>query len=263
MIANNAEIKKWEQAEIERSRFEASLQEDLDLHVGRETLDRYYNPPQDTSYALEYSYHLLGDARAKRVLDLGCGKGENTIQLVNRGAQVTGVDISDSLIEIAKRRMRVNGFTEGFDFKACSAHEMPFANESFDIVFGMAVLHHLDLELASREVWRVLRPGGYAIFQEPVRNSKVLSFIRGLIPYRAPDVSPFERPLTDLELAQFARRFSQYQSKAFHSIYVNMAWMIPGVCNLAHPILRFDSKLVNRSKWLQHHATVRVVKMVK
>ena len=41
---------------------------------------------------------------------------------------------------------------------------------SVDVVFGIAILHHLDLPQAAREVWRILKPGGRAIFQEPVRN---------------------------------------------------------------------------------------------
>ena len=70
-----------------------------------------------------------------------------------------------------------------------------------------AILHHLDLDTVSREVHRVLRRGGRAIFQEPVRNSKWVERLRTVVPYQADDVSPFERPLTDAELQNFARHF--------------------------------------------------------
>lgn len=92
---------------------------------------------------------------------------------------------------------------------------MPFPDASIDVVFAIAILHHLDLDLVSREVRRVLKPAGRAIFQEPVRNSSVIRFLRSLVPYRAPDISPYERPLTDGELARFAAGFSTWSVRAF------------------------------------------------
>src|SRR5215475_13231400 len=220
-------VKGRDRSEIVCGDGEASLAEGGDLRVAGRTFERYLDPPADTPFAIEYAYNLLGDVRGKDVLDLGCGNGENTILLANRGAKVSGLDICDSLINLARRRMQVNGFVEGFEFFTGSAHELPFPDRSFDVVFGMAILHHLDLEQTSREVWRVLRPGGYAIFMEPVRNSKLLRLIRKLIPYRAPDVSPFERPLTDLELERFAARFSRYHSAPYQLPYVNVAGLLP------------------------------------
>jgi len=78
-----------------------------------------------------------------------------------------------------------------------SGDELPIPSDSVDVVLGAAILHHLDPDLSSREVWRGLRHGGRAIFLEQVRTSRVLGILRRLIPYRAPDVSPLERSLTD------------------------------------------------------------------
>lgn len=257
------QLRIWEQAEIERSDYEAAHTDGMDLRVSDRTFERYLDPPADTPFAIEYAYNLLGDVRGKDVLDLGCGNGENTILLANRGAKVSGLDISDSLINLARRRMQVNGFVEGFEFFTGSAHELPFPDRSFDVVFGMAILHHLDLEQTSREVWRVLRPGGYAIFMEPVRNSKLLSLIRSLIPYRAPDVSPFERPLTDRELERFAARFGQYHSAAYQLPFANVAGSLPIVRDFATFFTRVDHALLKRAEWLRWYATVRVIKVVK
>jgi ubiquinone/menaquinone biosynthesis C-methylase UbiE len=257
------QLRTWERAEIERSDCEAALKDDMDLRVSARTFERYLAPPADTPHAIEYAYNLLGDVKGKNVLDLGCGNGENTILLVNRGAKVSGLDISDSLINLARRRMQINEVVEGFEFFTGSAHELPFPDRSFDVVFGMAILHHLDLEQTSREVWRVLRPGGCAIFMEPVRNSKLLGLIRKLIPYRAPDVSPFERPLTDLELEQFAARFSRYQSAPYQLPYVNVAEALPVARDFVTFFLRLDHALLQRAEWLRWYATVRVIKVVK
>ena len=112
------------------------------------------------------------------------------------------IDISD-LIDVARKRLVANEVTADVEFIVGSAHDVPLPDDSIDIVFGMAIFA-LDLELSAREVKRVLRKGGRAIL-EPVRNSK--QYLRRLIPYN-PDVSPFERPLTDKELAVYASGFA-------------------------------------------------------
>ncbi len=197
MATDVQEIKKWEDLEVERSASEAKRKEENDLRIKQDIISRYANPPIDTFYPLEYAYHLLGDVAGKTVLDYGCGLGDNSVLLASRGAKVIGVDISPELIELAEKRLELHHLAENAEFRVGSAHELPIEDESIDVVFGMAILHHLDLKLASTEVFRVLKKGGRAIFLEPVRNSKFIKIVLNLIPYQQPDVSPFERPLTD------------------------------------------------------------------
>jgi 2-polyprenyl-3-methyl-5-hydroxy-6-metoxy-1,4-benzoquinol methylase len=262
MTSEREQIKVWERVEVERSAAEASHKDVSALRYTEENLARYMEPPAETAYPLEYAYHLLGDVRGKTVLDLGCGDGENTVLLVRRGARVLGMDISADLISVARRRMEANGISSGYDFMVTSAHDMALGDESVDVVFGMAILHHLDLRLAAREVRRVLRKGGRAIFQEPVRNSKTVAALRGLVPYRSPDVSPFERPLTDAELREFAEGYSGYRSRAFLLPYVSLLQLL-SKGRLMHAAYRFDGALLRRLPPLGHYATVRVVEMTK
>src|SRR2546423_276064 len=181
----------WERAEIERSAFEASHTPDTSLIAQECDFQRYTSPPRSTNFPLEYAYSLLGDLSGKTVLDFGCGSGENTVMLARRHAYVVGVDISESLIRVARRRLDVNGLAGAAHFVVGSAHDLPLEDGSIDVVLGIAILHHLDLDAASREVARVLKVGGRAIFQEPVRDSRIVRTIRKCIPYRSPDVSPF------------------------------------------------------------------------
>jgi SAM-dependent methyltransferase len=167
MIAKVEEIKKWETVEVERSASEAQKKLTDDLRMRDTIIERYANPAADTSFPLEYAYHLLGDAHGKTVLDYGCGTGDNSVLLANHGARVIGVDISPDLVELARKRLELHGFKEMVEFQVGSAHELPLADESIDVVFGMAILHHLDLSLSSKEVFRVLKKGGRAIFLEP------------------------------------------------------------------------------------------------
>src|SRR5258706_1715332 len=186
-MAEAANIRVWEEAEIARSRSEASHTPLDSLRMTEANLRRYMNPQPDTPFPLEYVFHLLGDVAGKVVLDLGCGNGENSILLAHRRPRLVGIDVSESLLGLARQRFALNGVTAPAVFVASSAHDVALPDQSVDVVVGIAILHHLDLRLVAREVKRILRPGGRAIFKEPVRESRTLKFIRGLIPYRAPD----------------------------------------------------------------------------
>jgi len=261
---SKATIQEWERVEVERSAVEAGNTDTSNMLANENNCGRYMSPPEDTVYPLEYSFHLLGDVRGKTVLEYGCGDGSNTLILAKRGALVKALDISPDLIGVARRRLEANGIREGVEFIVGSAHDIPLAEESVDVVFGIAILHHLDLALSSPEVWRVLRPGGRAIFHEPVRNSRLIKFIRGLIPYQSPEVSPYERPLTDRELETYARDFSSYRSKAFLLPTSSVVTVLPPLeRRFIHQSYRMDAAILKRVPALGYYATVRVVEMVK
>jgi len=113
-------------------------------------------------------------------------------------------------------------------------------------------------------VHRVLRPGGRAIFQEPVRNSAFIKFVRNLIPYKSPDVSPFERPLTDRELAEYAEGFSEYRSKAFTLPTTSLINILPPLSRrIGNACYRWDAAVLRALPTLTHFAAIRVVEMVK
>jgi SAM-dependent methyltransferase len=260
---DNSALRKWERVEISRSDAEASHQNLSALKADAAQLERYQNPPADTVYPLEFSYHLLGDVRGKTVLDFGCGNGENTILLVRRGARVLSMDISTASVKVAEKRLEINNLENAAEFFTGSAHDICLPDESIDVVFGMAILHHLDLKLSAKEVFRVLKPGGRAIFQEPVRNSKFVQFVRNLIPYQQPDLSPFERPLTDNELKEFAADFSAYKSWSFALPHLNLTRLFIENEKLLRPLRKFDQRLLNTFPPVSHFATVRVVEMTK
>jgi len=261
--ARRQSMQQWERAEIARSSVEANLTADEALRVGPETFRRYAQPPADTAYPLEYAYYLLGAVDGRRVVDFGCGSGANTALLADRGAHVWAIDISEDLLRLGQRRLAVSGRAGGATFIAGSAHDLPFPDASIDVVFGMAILHHLDLDLVSREVRRVLKPGGRAIFKEPVRNSAAIRVARSLIPYRAPDISPFERPLTDAELERFATGFSAWSVRAFGLPHVQVGSVLPVVKKYWRALYAADRVILKRMPWLARYASVRVISLTR
>ncbi len=261
MTSENLEL--WEQVEAERSAYEASLVDNSQLVASKSRVDRYLDPPLDTWHELEYCYALLGDAKGKTVLEYGCGDGNNTLLLALRGAKVKALDISPDLIEIAKKRLEVNQVEGDVEFILGSAHDIPFPDESVDIVFGMAILHHLNLELSAKEVKRVLKKGGKAIFKEPVRNSQIIKIARKLVPYEAPDISPYERPLTDKELQTFGKEFSSYSSRGFTLPTTEFLETFSFLKKFKKLSSQFDQSAMNLIPSLKHFAGRRVVELIK
>ena len=101
------------------------------------------------------------DFAGERLLEVGCGMGTDLLQFALGGAKVTGVDLTPRSIEISRRHLTVYG--ESGDFAIADCEALPFANESFDVVYSNGVLHHTpDTAGAVREIHRVLRPGGKA-----------------------------------------------------------------------------------------------------
>lgn len=104
--------------------------------------------------------HILPEMN---VLELGCGTGYFTKEIVGTGAKITAIDISPDLLDIARNEI----CSDRVIFKEENAYNMTFPSESFETVVGSSVLHHLDIEKAVSEIYRVLKIGGTMIFTEP------------------------------------------------------------------------------------------------
>ena len=126
------------------------------------------------NYARDRFVHVAGSGGWPygKSLELGCGTGFFTLNLKLAGVIDEGhvTDLSPGMVEVAQRNARGLGFeVEG---RVADAERLPYDDDTFDIVIGHAVLHHIpDLEQAFREILRVLKPGGRFVFAgEPTRH---------------------------------------------------------------------------------------------
>lgn len=140
----------------------------------------------------------MGPLRGRAVLDYGCGHGMAAVVFARAGADVTAFDLSPGYVAEAEARARTNGVA--VRFAVADAEELPFADNSFDAVWGNAVLHHLDLRRAGAELHRVLKPGGVAVFCEPWGGNPLLQFARRRLPYPGKDRTVDEQPLRKADL---------------------------------------------------------------
>jgi len=100
--------------------------------------------------------------KGKRVLDIGSGKGVTACYLAQKyGCEVVGVDLSERMVKYAKEMAKRKGLDHRVSFRLADAHNLPFEDESFDIVLAECTTVLLDKEKVFLEFLRVLKPGGY------------------------------------------------------------------------------------------------------
>ena len=111
-------------------------------------------------YARPAILDLAGDVAGRRILDAGCGSGPLFAALRDRGALVTGIDSSTTMLELARQRLGDGAALQTADL----ANPLPFGDAAFDDVIASLVLHYLeDWTAPLAELRRVLTPGGRLI----------------------------------------------------------------------------------------------------
>jgi ubiquinone/menaquinone biosynthesis C-methylase UbiE len=158
-----------------------------------------------------YLLEALGDIQDLNVLDYGCGTGKSTQELKSRGALVTAFDISLTRLKDAKGHLTSEDRSHT-KFVAAAAERLPFIDKKFDAIIGKQILHHLELEVAAREISRVLKPGGKAVFLEPLIHNPFLEAYRRLTPHLR---SPTERALSVHDLREFSSQFTHWEHTEF------------------------------------------------
>lgn len=110
----------------------------------------------------QYFIDLANLESGDKVLEIGCGTGLFTRKFyAATKAEITAIDISDELLAEARK------FLPEASFKKDDAMNMSFQSETFNVVFGSSILHHLEFDASLNEIYRVLKPGGRMIFAEP------------------------------------------------------------------------------------------------
>jgi len=144
----------------------------------------------------------------KQLLEVGCGIGTDLVRFARGGALVTGVDLSQTAIDLARRNFEEHGVTAA-RLDVANAEALPFADNAFDVVYGHGVIQYTANPAALlSECHRVLKPGGQAIFM--VYNR--ISWLNGLSKLMKVDLehedAPVLRKFTIAEFEQLLARFS-------------------------------------------------------
>ena len=130
----------------------------------------YFDEVEARKYFVESHIPAFADFarwKGKRVLEIGCGIGTDTLNFARHGAQVTAVDLTEKSLEVARQRAKVFGLDENIRFIQANAEKLSESVpvEPYDLVYSFGVIHHTpDTAQCLREFQRVLRPGGTACF---------------------------------------------------------------------------------------------------
>jgi SAM-dependent methyltransferase len=160
----------------------------------------------------------LGNITGKRILDLGCGAGENSVYFAKRGAVCVAADYSPGMVEVALQLAAANQV----EIEGCTANAIAllFPDHSFDIVYASNLLHHLpDPQAAIKEMYRVLKPGGKACFWDPLKHNPVINVYRRIATsVRTED----EQPL-DINIVNFVN--SLFSTTTYDTFWIATLWI--------------------------------------
>lgn len=160
-----------------------------------------------------YRSFLIRECSGKDVLEYGCGSGSVAPLLAPSAGRVTGIDLSAVAIDQARSAATAKGLD--IDYRVMNAEAMSFDDESFDLICGSGILHHLDLRAAYGELARTLRPAGKAVFLEPLGHNPLINLYRRLTPgLRTAD----EHPLVLRDFA-LARRYFRRVDVRYYTLF--------------------------------------------
>ncbi|NET60405.1 MAG: 3-demethylubiquinone-9 3-O-methyltransferase [Symploca sp. SIO2E6] len=184
------------------------------LHLGLHDMN-----PIRGEFAIEVlKQHQISNSH--QIIEIGCGGGIFCEYFAEKGYNIIGVDLSSGAIDVAREHALLNNLT--VNYQIASVYELPFADESFDVVMSSDFLEHIeDLETAIYEMSRILKHGGLLIFDTISRSEKsVQTFMslesQGLIPPGTHDPFLFVQPE---ELDTLATKYGIQFARDDHNPY--------------------------------------------
>jgi len=225
----------------------------------RKSADKYYAVHKISFEELSALLEKYG--KGKKVLEYGCGPGSHSFILARYADTVTSVDISDYAINNASKLALEKGLNN-LSFIEMDAENLQFEAQSFDLVYGNAILHHLNLEKAFCEIDRVLKKGGKAFFYEPLGHNFFINIYRKLTPrMRTVD----EHPLTMKDIT-FVKTFFKIADVRYYHLTTILAVPFRNLRGY-HTLLRFlhktDRFLFGLLPFIQKYAWYCVIEISK
>ena len=174
-------------------------------------LERFARHKRAHLFAKEQMFALLEPIKNKRVLEIGCGEGATSINLAYAGAQVVGLDLSQSAISLARERSKLTGVS--VDFRVSNIETDEFPQGAYDCVWCDCILHHVvpALDSVVCKAKSLLKPNGLFIAREPFAYARWLKSLRRLVPPPI-EATPDEQPFRADELRVIQQHFPNMSS---------------------------------------------------
>ena len=189
-------------------------------------------------------------------MEIASGNGIDASICCHNGANLHAYDISSESIKMVRQRAQVNGVADKLSTQVTGDFMEAFKGQTFDHIIGYAALHHIPMVGLAQQVYDRLKPGGTAVFAEPVINSEMLYMIRKMIPFSFFEDTDDETPLSDADIDVFAKPFDRIEKRYFH--LTSRIWhAFPNCWPLVKALHLFDREVM-RLPFMRRFATVCV-----
>ncbi|NOX08345.1 MAG: class I SAM-dependent methyltransferase [Gammaproteobacteria bacterium] len=128
--------------------------------------------------AVAFALDHCGDVSGKKILDAGCGKGLYSVFFALKGAEVTGVDLNVSALDIAKKRALEYGVQDKCSFLHSSTESMSIDAASMDVIFSKSTIQYMRRDVALAEYKRILKKNGILILIENLPYNPFINLYR-------------------------------------------------------------------------------------
>tara|TARA_A100001015_G_scaffold154899_1_gene171903 strand:- start:439 stop:1182 length:744 start_codon:yes stop_codon:yes gene_type:complete len=177
------------------------------------------------------------------ILDYGCGIGNSLKKVIEfKPKKIIGIDISD--ISIQKAKKTIDTRNSNVDLLVDNCEKTKFNDNTFDIVYGTGILHHLNIEICLQEIHRILKPGGKFLFIEPLGTNPLINFYRKLTPKSR---SIDEHPLVEKDFNLIKNKFvnSKVKYYGFLTLIFFPTYFSPKNSFVFKMLKKFDQLLFN------------------
>jgi ubiquinone/menaquinone biosynthesis C-methylase UbiE len=159
----------------------------------------------------DFFNYLKLNAENSVILDYGCGIGPIMAKVIKFNPEkIIGIDISNVSISNAKKK--VGGLTNKIELLVGNCEKTNFNNDTFDIVYGLGIIHHLETRKCINEIFRILKHNGVLLFIEPLGTNPIINFYRKLTPKSR---SKDEHPLIEKDFRLIRENFNEVKLKYY------------------------------------------------
>lgn len=263
---SNLELTDRQQRELDYHREYAEdnremLNEPFNFDVVESGPRRWWN-----QYWAMFTYLLNKDLTGKNVLVIGCGFGEDALNLAKAGANVKAFDLSPESVEISRQRAAKEGLD--IEFRQMVAEKLDYEDNYFEVIVARDILHHVEIPAAFNEIMRVSKPGGILCFNEIYSHSllhriryskfidqwlypKMISFVHGS---DKPYITEDEERLTEKEVNLLLSKMGSIEEKQYFNAVITR--LIPD----RFPLLsKIDHKILGLLSPIAHTLGSRVL----
>jgi len=206
--------------------------------------------------AIAHSYFLLDELKDRKLLEIGCGSGEQAIYFSSQGAEVTVIDISVGSLKAAQQSAEKKGVT--LTAMQMDAQQLQFPDESFDLIYINSTLMHVDQQKVLQECSKVLKKGGKLVIVEPLQYAPFVQLYRLCGSYRK--MKP--RYATFKMFTEGKKYFTSFEHKEFYlfsslllPVFYFRNYFLHGIYR---GVAKFDAALIKVFPFLRYGCWVGV-----